>query len=494
PSSDDINEAGRRMLEGFDLLAEGLQDERFAAKTLRLIQRLSNVGLSDQADEAAMQYAHDAGADIVTRSLGTIDATVARSRNPRLRNIALEAVADSLRNLDYTDGKAERVNFLTTHLEGAIRNSAEHNDSYSDSMAGTSTPAASMFETILGHSTYDQQQEAINMVDRLVMDGDPRVTVHGAELVERAIASRWVSPDTRADIQDTTIHNLLIAYGINYNEAHERWRAAAGPSPAIYEAKNFLMITELERDRPGISRILTDKKQYGFDLINFARFPHDMLVAQYDQRDNPDLKYVTLATAGADRGTLKEFPWGITDLFYTAEAEGVAVRAYEVQNKLGLHRAWTKAARKYGPMSARVIIAHGSDEALGLGSIPGRRSSNPADFRVDPNNVPDELLSQYDLERLPAQRSLRGISTPDCETVVISCATGADGGVVEQASVTYPDEPFTAPSVSVGIEGLKVTRTPDGDVRVEVDFSSKKPDGEKRRFLGGKVVAAEVIR
>jgi hypothetical protein len=502
PTAEDISIAANTVVEGGAALAEGLSDERSASAALDLLARVNAISYRGGAPAHAVAFARAAAQYQLVENLGVIHETIERSGNKELLGRTAGVVHESLHGTEYEHGTTEGVSFLNHHFETIARGDLLQH-------ARKPVSAEMVFGDMLRFGDDEERRASLHVLDTLAREDNPDTAIKAAELMSGALGFQGLSEDLRTKMQDTSVRDFLARYGIDYQEAHEAWGLASGFTAGSYEGANLKLIAELEKERKGICKVLTDKEEYGFDLINFARYPKQMLIDQYDFRDDTDSEYVHLATSAVDGlGTMWRYRHGISRLYETAaaleEKSRVRVRAYEVSSKFGLGRAWVKAARKYGPMSGRVVIAHGSHEGIGLGKVT-EATSDPAHLRFSLDNSPAEVLTKYDFDesRLlahkneagerngPATRTLKRLSVPGCETIVISCETGATGGVVERISRVYNQEAITAPSVPAGLQSVEVSRTKQGKVHLEVAYEMPS-DGEKRRFIGGAVVPGSV--
>jgi hypothetical protein len=489
PTQDDLDRASEIALSSAGVIREGLSNEQTFGATMdviRLFQGTQYQNYHGGAPSESVRYVRDVGSYLVVSNLNIMTTTVDGTDDPEVLETAVAAVNESLCSSSYREDVEGQVAFVTKHLGPLVRSQAQHGES--------GVMASSLFETALRNASRDGQGELATVAGELAVDDDPDVALAGAGLVATAVTSANIDNEVRKRLQDTVVKDMLQSRGIDYGKASECWGLASGMFSSVYERANLTRIAELEKERTGICKTLFEE----FDIINFARWPMDMMIRQYDDRNNADLQYGSIVAAASDaHGTMWMHGQALAGLFRQLDEmePRAAVRVYETDNKIGMARAWVTAGRRYGPMGFRVVVGHGSEEGVGLGDLK-HSTNDPADMKFSKDNSPAEVLTKYDFEEaapLKHGRTTRRFSTPKCKTVVVSCITGADEGVVQRASEVYPDEEIIAPSLSVSLQELTASRDADGDLDIDVAYGMNR-GGEKRRFVGGTVVAAEVVR
>lgn len=346
-------------------------------------------------------------------------------------------------------------------------------------------PISQLFMPVLDRGNIADKEIVVDLLKQALTHDNTAVAARGVDLLPYVFMDKFTTERFMPITED-----IIASYGIDPTHAMESWDLAIDNGRKdVNIAHNLKAMIELEHQRPGICNTLASKKDYGFGVINFSRYPTDLLVAQYDQRDDASLEYGVFTTALYDKhqGTFNDHTEYFGDLFESGQAleEPVALRVYEVGSTIDLQKAWRNATQQYGPMSYRLIIAHSNRHGLQLGKpreygMPVRRSIAER----------AKVLEQSDLSSTALWRLPDAVGKPGCETYVVACSTGADYGIVHQASSMYPDEPFTAPSNTADLAGLRVYRNDNGQAKLDVAYSWPDYGGEKRRFLGGAVVSA----
>ena len=257
--------------------------------------------------------------------------------------------------------------------------------------------------------------------------------------------TRLMIPEGSISLQHN-LPRLLLQYGINQEESDaliSAWNAGPyqmqGSSPGVYNPifhdqrdylftyeQNILAIERLEKQRPGATAVLMRE----FGIRNFARYPTDMLVAQYDQRNDTSLRYgVIINPVGDWNGAflqkipmLMQFFTAITDhIGWTHEALPV-VRIIEVDGKKEMAQRLNDLSVRYGATNRiefGVIGGHGSADSITFGD-----GSN-----VDHSLTKSDLFSDAVLAPL-----IRRVFIDYPSIIFDSCDNGTTGGLMNEAS------------------------------------------------------------
>lgn len=255
-------------------------------------------------------------------------------------------------------------------------------------------------------------------------------------------------------------HELLRerfnALGLNFDDIFEAWRQSdISDKPPfikptkIYE-KNLRALFALEHARPGITKALVEE----FGVKDFARYPKQMLIAQYDQRNNSQLPYGVVLYPRADHSSTFYHDVAMFNQFFNRLGGRYAVRIHEISTLHDLVHTLNTARHRFGQASFAIIGGHGSDCTIDFG---------------------EEALAKIHTLGKPAQ-SLRLAFKPTPPIVLVSCSTGIKGGIGDYIRRIGAD--VIAPTQDTSIELITPHMTKQG----KIAFSVRYAEGEARRY------------
>lgn len=180
--------------------------------------------------------------------------------------------------------------------------------------------------------------------------------------------------------------------------------------------ENLLSVETLEKERPGIVNALNS--EFGITLFGF--YSKDVLVDQFDNRDNLETPYGIYLSARADgSGVFQTTREPIEKL--AGEIKGKShLRIVEAGSRLEVAKSLVRLDRKYGSSNKiqfAVITGHGQKE----------------DIQFGPRWRKGSLLTIQDLQGEGTKRS--GEFFVDHPTIIlVSCSTGQEGGIAQEIS------------------------------------------------------------
>lgn len=254
---------------------------------------------------------------------------------------------------------------------------------------------------------------------------------------------------------------LFDRYGLDSNVVLRRWDAGAvkqqtgttfdflhTAGPLRYWNRESLV--HLEEQRPGIAKTLYQE----FGILNYSRYPEELLIDQYDQRTNTDKPYgVIIYPSVDDNGAYLQFANNhgiLRDLRDDLQGKYL-LRIIEADSKYGLARALIGLNNRYGEtqkISFALLRGHGTRESVQLGNLTDRG-----------------VLSLEDLKGKSAKK-FKDFFVPNPMAVITSCNTGETNGLGErlaevlQGRVMVPDDCSSLESVDTNINGDSITLTP----------------------------------
>ncbi len=193
-------------------------------------------------------------------------------------------------------------------------------------------------------------------------------------------------------------------------------------SESIY-FDNFGLICQLEKTRPGITKILINR--YG--ILSFFRYPLDLLIEQYDFYEKQDIPYGIIIGAQHDiNGVAYKEKEQITHAFKQVKAIGYGLKVYEAGNVEDISRVIRSAANNHGGIAYMLLMAHGDTDFINLGGEDESGSS----IGLGGANIDTQLRNLG---------KLRDAFTQDAAIGLVSCFTGVKNGLAQMLSLELRD-------------------------------------------------------
>jgi len=264
--------------------------------------------------------------------------------------------------------------------------------------------------------------------------------------------------------------HVLKHYNLNYDQFVKQWYNYSLQTGQIgMVAQNLEAILTIEEKRPDIAKVLKDE----FNIGLFHRYPPEVLIAQFDQRNNRELPFGIMVNSITDHnealGSL-----GMTGLLKSLhkEADGVGygVRIYEA-----------------GSIEEIVDIMNQSNERYG--------EKTPQFALISGHGLPDSIEMDWDHPRFPG-RKIRQESFQDedglnlakkmgdnAQVILISCSTGVEGGIAQE--ISKQGLRVSGPDCEAGAGWVEMKKTQDGLIEVQVKYRGAKTN----RYQNGELLA-----
>ncbi|HVT01203.1 MAG TPA: hypothetical protein VHE53_03145 [Patescibacteria group bacterium] len=283
-------------------------------------------------------------------------------------------------------------------------------------------------------------ESVFNTVTYLIGSEDSYVSYEAKQIVTEYMDKHW----------DFDTRSLLNTWYMS-NRNYRVWGQNVGERMIMH---NFGELYRLEQERPGIGKVLMDE----FGIHDFARYPRELLIRQYDERDNKDLSYGVAIYAEDDHnGALYQNEDVLGDLSDQL-GEKYILRIYEVGDKKDLVSILNRARKKYGRADFGIIAAHGTEDDMTLGY-------NTRVNRDDANRV--------------GAHALRNAFVDDPTLILFSCSTGKLGGIGQQIEALGKEGTrVIAPDYVTGPESVMVIKE-DGKLNFEVKYRPPKKESEE---------------
>lgn len=281
------------------------------------------------------------------------------------------------------------------------------------------------------------------------------------------------TPDTFMDTRKV-IENILqsraskTSFGFLKNEATEIVNAWVA-STKFEEIggrieENLKSMYELEKLEPGSVKYLNSR----FGINCFGRYPVNMLIAQYQSKNDKQSPYGLILYPygdhnGAFYGDKEPFSNFYKQLCQITRNNGAKyrVRVFECRNLFSLGRSVVSSYHEYGKIHFALIGGHGSRERIWFGN--------------------SETLSKDDLIQGKGIQRAVDFFIPQPPIVLVACSAGKEGGIAEEMSKLGGGEVHGA-SENTSLDQLSVKLNND-----LLEISPKYTKGQTATYRNGKV-------
>lgn len=265
---------------------------------------------------------------------------------------------------------------------------------------------------------------------------------------------------------------FLEEFGLDYEDLKKAWDAGLSG-----EEGEFHVIAKLEKQRPGICKALI--KEFG--VKNFSRYPVEMLIKQYDEKDNPDIPYGIVLYPYSDwSGAFRQNQDTFDSLSKQLKQLGYTARVFEIATKWDAGRALVSCDRKYGQknkISFAIIGGHGKWSSIYFGEESTSKDSEEWLRQHDRMN-----FNLGDLLGKGVQRTYKFFE--ENPTIMLSsCSTGERDGIGQELSkVGAGGTQVIAPDKPTGLDSIDVDKGADGRLHFEVKYR----DDVRAAYIGGR--------
>lgn len=223
-------------------------------------------------------------------------------------------------------------------------------------------------------------------------------------------------------------------------------------TPVVRMVEQLIAIQKIEAVRPGATAELHKR----FGIRWFSRYPMELLIKQYDERDLQVSYGVYLSATGDwNCSFFSESDKELISHIATQMASiGMSMRIVESQNKVELAKSFISLDKSYGErnkIGLLVIRAHGDKEHVTLGEYKG------------------QYIDLADLEGAGFRKS-RSFFVDDCILVLDGCSMGRRRGIGQKGSRifgTIHASPGITPS---GLENITIERN-GGNMHVLAEYA-----------------------
>jgi hypothetical protein len=463
-TAEEVRIALAKITESQGLLVESLKSNTHFASTIEMLQDIHNLSFTDQ--DASVKEIRAFVNRFVADNFQAIIARPEIDIDTRIRNYVINLAYLSLVHGEPTQ-RIEEIDFLLDKFQDCWRLQIVGDEEVYD----FSLEDLAYFIIAKGE---DSQKD--KLADQLLLAvTDPSLSVESGKVIALATYAGYSElKDINVFVMDRLVHPLLSRYRLDADTLIEAWRDKGSNDESTRKTysqeaigSNLTTITRLESQRPGICSVIMKT----FGIRNFARYPDEMLIDLYDQRDNRDIPYglFILARDNSDGVGLDDMAKVYEKLYKQMSALGYAIRIFESGDKRELARVFLASKKRYSPKISFVVgVGHGSPSAITLEHV----HKDGEDLR--------KVLQQSDFEGKGVKR-IGELLTDDCPIVFISCDTGTENGIAKTTSETYPGRKVKAPTEELRVRDIIVSR--DTARRLTIEVSNLLPLDPLETFL-----------
>ena len=355
-------------------------------------------------DPNTHQFA-DFAASFLFSSMQGIEAKMNSAQSLDDKALLAETVSN-LARFGKDDQRIEAVNFLTKHFDHLL---IELRSEYTKDEIPFPTFKYTFFAlgTIFENGTPEQFEAAIQIIMRHFRGEDIEM--------KKLIADKILAGIEDKDIANRVTKIIVNGYNINPEETVRNWSTSTMKGfETLVAGKNLKQIIDLESRIPGICSVLYSE----FGITDFARYPRDLLITQYEDRDRKDNSpYGVVVLPKADWNEAYYNKVNVLKGLHSRLKGRFGIRAFETENVLELVGILNQSRKKWGKISFAIIGGHGTPESIRFGALDNARS----------------LLKKEDVEK-PGASAIKIAFVENPTIILSSCSTGELGGIGQEIS------------------------------------------------------------
>lgn len=247
--------------------------------------------------------------------------------------------------------------------------------------------------------------------------------------------------DLKTQASRELVTHVMKHYGLDYAKFSKVWGNFSDNIGLMGMAHlNLEAIIDLESIRPDISKVLLDE----FNIRVFHKYPPEVLLAQYDQRNDNNIPYGIMVNSITDHNealSSLSMEGLMKSIHGEAQKNGFGIRIYEGGSEEDVKEYFDRSNQRYGIKTPQfaLISGHGTPDSIQM------NWDNP--------KQPSRTIRQQSFQGEPLLR-FTDYMRDDSTLVLISCSTGVEGGIAQEISkqgltVMGPDRDAAASDISV---------------------------------------------
>ena len=218
----------------------------------------------------------------------------------------------------------------------------------------------------------------------------------------------------------------------------------------------FASVKKIEDKIPGATKVLHEQ----FKISDFWRYPTEVLVDQYNNKDNMDMPYGVIIFPTADHnGAFAQNAHWINKLHNDTKGKYL-LRIMEAEGKFSLARNLLSLNKKYG-----------NNHKISFGLLGGHGSKNSIQFGSHTlNNFFSEknLLRKKDFEG-EGVKKIKSFFEENPSIALVSCSTGKEQGIGQKISETYGAD-ISAPDRPAALYQLGISFDQNGKIKFDTKY------------------------
>lgn len=234
---------------------------------------------------------------------------------------------------------------------------------------------------------------------------------------------------------------------------------------------NALSALKVELRRPEAVGELSNT----FGIQAFSRYPDNMLVSQYDQKDDRDTPYgIVMNPRNDHNGAFYDLAAHDTNasLWKEVEREGHHVRIFECASKMDIARKLITANNLYG-----------EKQKIAFAILGGHGNRSLMQFGDTAKDEEGSQLSKGDLAYGKGVQRAGEFFVENPTIIFNSCSVGGDTGLADLASEVYDATVYAADQKIYGIKSLTCKKDVSGHLDFQVEFKTD-IGGNSKSYLG----------
>lgn len=294
----------------------------------------------------------------------------------------------------------------------------------------------------------------------------------------------WASPETAVGqltmyLESPLVHlqkeaklilsRILKRVGLSEEKTLETWERTSGGGRTYPIRENIERIVRLEQKYPGAVKELN--KMFGIEC--FGRYPLELLIRQFEEKDDQSKPYGVLLFAKTDHNASMYREASVLDQMYK-QIEGThSMRVIECKSKLDIAKKLIQSKDRYGDahkIGFAYINGHASPEGVAFGD----------DFKRD-------ALTVQDLKGLGVQRSGTFFDS-DATVIINGCQSGARGGIGQKLSGALGLEVIAPEQAVLSIGSITAQKDPDNHLKFSVEYTDVFRNVDTKRYRQGEEI------
>jgi len=353
------------------------------------------------------------------------------------------------------ENQKENLDFVINNLDLAFSTAEDEDD--------VEFYATEIIATIFKSGTLDQTQQTRQLIHTKLNQARSNADNDTLSYIPLILAHTYRDKDPKVNLQGEFLikEHIQHIFEMDYRDLWATWYTSDKrnlPESGEYRiTKNYEALCELEQKRPGIGPVLHNE----FGVSDFARYPVDMLIRQYDERDSKTSKNGVVVFPEDDWNGAFYSTQNVLQNLTEALGEEYIIRVYERKNARGVVSALNSSRHRYGKAEFLILGAHGDRDIMAFG--------------------PDksDIVEKEHLVRSGGQ-ALRHAFVENPTIILMSCSTGEIGGIGEQISkLGFQGATVIAPDKSVSIKSISVDRDANSKLTFEVEYYEYESDSEE---------------